>query len=107
MVTPTLKSNAGDQKVCKKKNLSWLFGADRNIRPSGSLFGITRLCRVVPNSDPWKIRILSYISVLEGLELPYIGPSGQGLEPDLVQLKKNMKSMDSDLTKVKRMAVFH
>ena len=48
-----------------------------------------------------------YISVLEGLELPYIGPSGQGLEPDLVQLKKNMKSMDSDLTKVKRMAVFH
>ena len=48
----TLKSNAGDQKVCKKKNLSWLFGADRKIRPSGSLFGITRQSLVMPNSDP-------------------------------------------------------
>ena len=35
MATPTLKSNAGDRKVCKKKNLSWLFGADRKICPSG------------------------------------------------------------------------
>ena len=25
MATPTLKSNTEDQKVCKKKNLSWLF----------------------------------------------------------------------------------
>ena len=40
--TSTLKSNAGDQKVCKTKNLSWLFDADRKIRPSGPLFGITR-----------------------------------------------------------------
>ena len=31
MGTPTLKSNAGDQKVCKKKNPSWLFDADRKI----------------------------------------------------------------------------
>ena len=37
MAAPTLKSNAEDQKVCKKKNLSWLFGADRKIRPSGSM----------------------------------------------------------------------
>ena len=35
MVTPMLKSDAGDQKVCKKKNLSWLFGADRQ-NPSKS-----------------------------------------------------------------------
>ena len=42
MATPTLKSNAGDQKVCKKKNLSGLFDADRNIRSSGSLFEIPR-----------------------------------------------------------------
>ena len=47
----TLKSNAGDRKVCKKKNLSWLFGTDRKIRPSGSLFGITRQSLVMPNSD--------------------------------------------------------
>ena len=32
------------------KNLSWVWGADRKIRPSGSLFGITR--RVMPNSNP-------------------------------------------------------
>ena len=29
LATPTLKSNAGDRNVCKKKNLSWLFGADK------------------------------------------------------------------------------
>ena len=29
MATPTSKSNAGDQTVCKKKNISWLLGADR------------------------------------------------------------------------------
>ena len=33
MATPTLKSNAADQKVCKKKNLSWLFDVDRKICP--------------------------------------------------------------------------
>ena len=52
MATPTLKSNAGDRKVCKKKNLSWLSGADRKIRPSGSLFGITPASLMMPNSDP-------------------------------------------------------
>ena len=31
------------------KNLSWLFGADRKIRPSGSLFGITRQSLVTIN----------------------------------------------------------
>ena len=39
-------------KICKKKNLSWLFCADRKIGPSGSLFGITRQSLVMPNSDP-------------------------------------------------------
>ena len=43
----TLSPNAGNQMICKKKNLSWLFGADRKIRPSGTLFGL-----VMPNSDP-------------------------------------------------------
>ena len=47
-----LKSNAEGQKVCKKKNLSWLFGTDRKIRPPGSLFGISRQSLVMPNSDP-------------------------------------------------------
>ena len=49
MMTPTLKSNTADQKVCKKKNLSWLFGADRKICPSGSPFGITLQRLVMPN----------------------------------------------------------
>ena len=31
LMKPMLNSNAGDQKVCKKKNLSWLFGVDRKI----------------------------------------------------------------------------
>ena len=52
MGSPTLKSNAGDQNVCKKKNLSWLFGADIKIRPLGSLFAITRQGLVTPNNDP-------------------------------------------------------
>ena len=51
--------------------------------------------------------IIFFVSVLEGLEMPFIGPQVQGLEPDLTQLKKSMKSVDSDLSKVKRMAVFH
>ena len=42
---------AGDQKVCKKKNLSRLFGADRKIRPSGSQFGNTWHSFVMPNRD--------------------------------------------------------
>ena len=69
MASPTLKSNDWVQKICKKKNLSWLFGEDRKIRPSGSLFGITRQSLVMPNSDPrtdfsvrtshpWKILII-------------------------------------------------
>ena len=33
------------------KNLSWVWGADRKIRPR-SLFGTTELCRVMPNTDP-------------------------------------------------------
>ena len=68
LVTPlTLNSNVGDQKVCKKRNLSWLFGADRKVQPSGSLQSL-----VMPNSDPrtdfssrtsysWKILIVSEI----------------------------------------------
>ena len=38
--------------MCKKKNQSGLFGADRKISPTGSLFGITRQSVVIPNSDP-------------------------------------------------------
>ena len=41
MTAPTFKSNAGDHKVCKKR-IYLDYGADRNIRPSGSLFVITR-----------------------------------------------------------------
>ena len=29
MALPPLKSNAGYQKVCKNKDLSWMFGVDR------------------------------------------------------------------------------
>ena len=47
-----LKLNAGNQKVCKEKNLSSSFSADRKICPSGLLFGITRHSLVMPNSDP-------------------------------------------------------
>ena len=39
----------------KYMNLPWVWGADRKIRPR-SLFGITRLCWVMPNNDPkWRI----------------------------------------------------
>ena len=31
-----------NQKVCKKKYLSWVYGVDRKIRHWVSLFGITR-----------------------------------------------------------------
>ena len=31
---------------------AWLFGADRKIHPSGSLFGITRQSLMMLNSDP-------------------------------------------------------
>ena len=75
LAPPMLKSNAGDQKVCKKKNLSWLFGADRKTCPSGSLFGITRQSLMMPDSDPqmyfsvrtshpWKILILWHMCFL-------------------------------------------
>ena len=50
MVTPSLKSNVGDQKVCKKNNLSWLFGADRKICPSDhslASLSTTSLCQTV------------------------------------------------------------
>ena len=36
----------------KKKKISSLFGTDIKIRPSGSLFGITRPSLLVLNSDP-------------------------------------------------------
>ena len=53
MVPPPLKSNAGDQKVCKKKNLSWLFGVNTKLCPFESLFGNSWQSRVIPNSEPW------------------------------------------------------
>ena len=52
MAIPTLKSNAADQRVCKKMNISWVFGADRKIRPSKSLLSIIRHSLVMPISDP-------------------------------------------------------
>ena len=50
MVTPTLQSKAEDQKVCKKKNLSWLFGA----RPSGCQTVIPRGRFFCPHLPPMK-----------------------------------------------------
>ena len=40
-------------KGMQEKELSWLFGADRKICPSGSLCGITRQSLVMSNSDHW------------------------------------------------------
>ena len=37
MATSTLKSNAGDEKVYKKKNLSWLLGSVRRDHCLASL----------------------------------------------------------------------
>ena len=51
MTAATFKSNNGDHKVCKKKNLSWFFNADRKICPSISLPGITRKSLVMTNSN--------------------------------------------------------
>ena len=68
-----------NQKVCKKKYLSWVYGEDRKICHSGSLFGITRQASwwrsvtlvtdiSILTIHPWKIlvifhyQILSYIS---------------------------------------------
>ena len=50
-----LELNSRDQKVSKKKNLSWLYSADRKIHSSGSLFGITQQNPVMPNSDSWTV----------------------------------------------------
>ena len=58
-----------NQKVCKKKYLSWVYGVGRKICHSGSLFGITRQaswCRSVTlvtdfsihTIYPWKILII-------------------------------------------------
>ena len=63
------KSNVVNQKVCKKKYLSWVYGVDRKIRHSGSLIGITRQaswCRSVTlvtdfsvhTIHQWKILII-------------------------------------------------
>ena len=38
----TIQQQQQQQKVCKKEYLSWVFGVDRKICHSGSLFGITR-----------------------------------------------------------------
>ena len=63
------KSNVVNQTVCKKIYLSWVYGVDRKICHSGSLFGITRQaswCRSVTlvtyfsihTIHPWKILII-------------------------------------------------
>ena len=54
IATPTLKSNAGDRKVCKKKNLSWLFGADRKIRPRVTVWHHESL-HLTPMKDSYSI----------------------------------------------------
>ena len=65
------KTNVVNQKVCKKKYLSWMYGAVRKICHSGSLYGITRQaswCRSVNlvidfsvhTIHPWKILILHH-----------------------------------------------
>ena len=41
-----------NQKVCKKEYLSSVYGVDRKIYHSGSLFGITRASLMMPISDP-------------------------------------------------------
>ena len=62
-----------NQKVCKKKYLSWVYGVDRKICNSGSLFGITRQaswCRSVTlvtdfsihTIHTWKILIVSHVA---------------------------------------------
>ena len=90
MATPTSKSNSGDQKACKKKNLPWLFGADRKNLSLGITvwhhLAISSL--VMPNSDPqtdfsirtshpWKILFLQPDKVFRDFHqcwqiLPYI-----------------------------------
>ena len=42
IASSTLKTNVVNQKVCKKKYLSWVNVVDRKIRHLGSLFGITQ-----------------------------------------------------------------
>ena len=39
------------RQICKKKNLSWLFGVDWKNLPSGSL--CITASPVMPNTDPW------------------------------------------------------
>ena len=73
MTTPTLKSNAGDQKVCKKQNISHVcLVRIENSVPLDHCFGITRQSLVIPNSDrrtDFSIRIIpmkdSYILLEE------------------------------------------
>ena len=45
-------TNIQNQKVCKKKNPTSVFCADRKFHPSGSVFCITWQSLVMPNSDP-------------------------------------------------------
>ena len=65
------KSNVVNQNVCKKKYLSWVYGVNRKICHSGSLFAITRQaswCRSVTfmtyfsihTIHPWKILIFCH-----------------------------------------------
>ena len=43
--------NIQNQNVCKKKNQTWVFVADRKFHRFGSLFGITRQSLVMPICD--------------------------------------------------------
>ena len=67
MATPTIKSNAGDQEICKKKNpVVWC--VQKNL-PLGSLFGITRQSHVMLPCDgkQWLGRI--FLSALHSWKI--------------------------------------
>ena len=73
-----LKPHARDQKVCKKKNLPCLFGADSKIRSSGSLFGITRHSLEMPNIDPRKDFFIGTKKDLLNIKvIPYFIPQSE------------------------------
>ena len=55
--------------LCKKKDRSWLFGADRNFHLSKSLYGITRQSLMgslaMPNSDPRDEYFCPYLTAIK------------------------------------------
>ena len=60
--------NVVNQKICKKECLSWVYGVDRKICHSGSLFDITRQAgssvRLEPADHAVKIQLSSPFEVV-------------------------------------------